>query len=164
MGGAALQFLIYTFEHICAYLEFPRAWDSRALLKTHALFFEVRLEGLWRNGSLLFVTFCHPNCPNLIDSVRGREGTSHIPIFAGPMRLGRPPSRGTSTARKPSKQRLHIHGWERRNWRHLDTCGFTTVITAEVPRVKDEKGQTETVAVPWAEKCSAGSFARLKGV
>ena len=36
----------------------------------------------------------------------------------------------------------------------LDTCGFTTVITAEVPRVKDEKGQTETVAVPWAEKFS----------
>jgi hypothetical protein len=26
------------------------------------------------------------------------------------------------------------------------------VITAEVPRVKDEKGQTDTVAVPWAEK------------
>ena len=36
----------------------------------------------------------------------------------------------------------------------LDTCGFATVITAEVPRVKDEKGQTETVAVPWAEKFS----------
>ena len=34
------------------------------------------------------------------------------------------------------------------------TCGFATVITAEVPRVKDEKGQTETVAVPWAEKFS----------
>ena len=28
------------------------------------------------------------------------------------------------------------------------------MITAEVPRVKDEKGQTETVAVPWAEKFS----------
>ena len=52
------------------------------------------------------------------------------------------------------RQRLHIHGWERRNWRHLDTCGFATVITAEVPRVKDEKGQTQTVAVPWAEKLS----------
>jgi transposase len=29
-----------------------------------------------------------------------------------------------------------------------------TVITAEVPRVKDERGQTETVTVPWAEKFS----------
>jgi transposase len=60
----------------------------------------------------------------------------------------------TIWASPESKQRLHIHGWERRNWRHLDTCGFTTVITAEVPRVKDEKGQTETVVVPWAEKFS----------
>ncbi len=49
---------------------------------------------------------------------------------------------------------LHIHGWESRSWRHLDTCGFATVIRAEVPRVKDEKGQTETVSVPWAEKFS----------
>jgi transposase len=53
-----------------------------------------------------------------------------------------------------SRQRLHIHGWEKRSWRQLDTCGFATVITAEVPRVKDEKGQTETVAVQWAEKFS----------
>jgi transposase len=60
----------------------------------------------------------------------------------------------TIWASPESRQRLHIHGWERRSWRHLDTCGFATVITAEVPRVKDEKGQTETVAVPWAEKFS----------
>jgi transposase len=60
----------------------------------------------------------------------------------------------TIWASAEGRQRLHIHGWERRSWRHLDTCGFATVITAEVPRVKDEKGQTETVAVPWAEKFS----------
>ena len=60
----------------------------------------------------------------------------------------------TIWASPESRQRLHIHGWERRSWRHLDTCGFATVIMAEVPRVKDEKGQTETVAVPWAEKFS----------
>jgi transposase len=60
----------------------------------------------------------------------------------------------TIWASPQSAKRLHIHGWERRSWRHLDTCGFATVITAEVPRVKDEKGQTETVAVPWAEKFS----------
>jgi hypothetical protein len=35
-----------------------------------------------------------------------------------------------------------------------DTCGFATVIRAEALRVKDEKGQTATVAVPWAEKFS----------
>ena len=60
----------------------------------------------------------------------------------------------TIWASPESKQRLHIHSWERRSWRHLDTCGFATVITAEVPRVKDEKGRTEAVTVPWAEKFS----------
>ena len=53
----------------------------------------------------------------------------------------------TIWASPESQQRLHILGWERRSWRHLDTCGFTTVTTAEVPRVKDEKGQTGSVAV-----------------
>jgi transposase len=53
-----------------------------------------------------------------------------------------------------SRQQLHIHGWERSSWRHLDTCGFATVITTEVPRGKDEKRTDETVAVPWAEKFS----------
>ena len=60
----------------------------------------------------------------------------------------------TVWASREGRQRLHIHGWERRSWQHLDTCGFATVITAEVPRVKDERGQTETVTVPWAEKFS----------
>jgi transposase len=45
----------------------------------------------------------------------------------------------TIWASPQSAKRLHIHGWERRSWRHLDTCGFATVITAEVPRVKDER-------------------------
>ena len=34
----------------------------------------------------------------------------------------------TIWASPESEQRLHIHGWDRRSWRHLDTCGFTTVI------------------------------------
>jgi transposase len=62
--------------------------------------------------------------------------------------------RGAHDLGESGRETAHIHGWERRSWRHLDTCGFATVITAEVPRVKDEKGQTETVAVPWAEKFS----------
>ena len=61
----------------------------------------------------------------------------------------------TIWASPEGRQRLQIHGWERRSWRHLDTCGFATVITAEVPRVKDEKGQTETVAVPWPKSLAA---------
>jgi transposase len=38
-----------------------------------------------------------------------------------------------------------------RQWRHLDTCEFQTVITARVPRVKFKSGRTDMVSVPWAE-------------
>jgi transposase len=48
-------------------------------------------------------------------------------------------------------ERLHIHGWESRSWRHLDTMQFETRIHAAVPRVKHPDGHTETVQVPWAE-------------
>ena len=36
----------------------------------------------------------------------------------------------TIWASPEGRQRLHIHGWETRSWRHLDTCGFATVIRA----------------------------------
>jgi transposase len=50
-----------------------------------------------------------------------------------------------------SGERLQIHDWERRSWRHLDTMQFETRINALVPRVKYPDGHTETVKVPWAE-------------
>jgi transposase len=63
--------------------------------------------------------------------------------------------RSTHSMGESGEQATFAHPWlGKEEWRHLDTCGFATVITAEVPRVKDEKGQTETVAVPWAEKFS----------
>lgn len=51
-------------------------------------------------------------------------------------------------------RRLHIHGYEKRRWRHLDTMQLETVITAQVPRIKREDGSTEVVNVPWAERFS----------
>lgn len=49
-------------------------------------------------------------------------------------------------------QRLHVHGYEERRWRHLDTCQLRTLIVARVPRVLDpETGKTQMVQVPWAE-------------
>jgi transposase len=50
--------------------------------------------------------------------------------------------------------RAHIHAWDKRRWRHLDTCQFETIIEAEVPRVKYGDGSVEEVAVPWAERFS----------
>jgi len=39
-------------------------------------------------------------------------------------------------------QRMHVHGRERRRWRHLDSCQFKTFVVADVPRVKCERHGT----------------------
>jgi transposase len=46
---------------------------------------------------------------------------------------------------------LHIHSYEQREWRHLDTCQLQTIIEARVPRVLNpQTGKTQMVNVPWA--------------
>ena len=50
--------------------------------------------------------------------------------------------------------RAHINGWTEREWRHLDTCQFETVIRARVPQLKYGSGQVEELKVPWAERYS----------
>jgi transposase len=57
------------------------------------------------------------------------------------------------------QQRMHVHDWDRRRWRHLDSCQFKTILVADVPRVACPVHGTQTVAVPWAEKY--GRFTRL---
>ena len=58
---------------------------------------------------------------------------------------------GTGTVWASEGERLHIHGYEERRWRHLDTMQFETIIKARVPRVKHPDGRTEMVSVPWAD-------------
>jgi transposase len=55
--------------------------------------------------------------------------------------------------------RMHVHQWESRTWRHLDSCQFKTLIRADVPVVTCPEHGSQTVAVPWAEKY--GRFSRL---
>jgi transposase len=50
-------------------------------------------------------------------------------------------------------RRLHVHGWDERRWRHLDTMQLETVLVARVPRLLDpQSGRTETPVLPWAKK------------
>ena len=50
-------------------------------------------------------------------------------------------------------RRLHVHGWDERRWRHLDTMQLETVLIAQVPRLLDpQTGRTETPVLPWAKK------------
>jgi transposase len=49
-------------------------------------------------------------------------------------------------------KRAHINGWTERQWRHLDTCQFETIIKARVPQLKYSDGTVEELTVPWAER------------
>lgn len=45
-----------------------------------------------------------------------------------------------------------IHDHVEREWRHLDTCQFQTLVHAGVPRVRCPTHGVKTVTVPWAER------------
>ena len=57
------------------------------------------------------------------------------------------------------QQRMQIHDYEERRWRHLDSCQFKTIIVSRVPNVRCPEHGSQTVAVPWAEKYTR--FTRL---
>jgi transposase len=57
------------------------------------------------------------------------------------------------------QERMQIHDYEERRWRHLDSCQFKTIIISRVPVVRCPRHGAQTVAVPWAEKY--GRFTRL---
>ncbi len=61
---------------------------------------------------------------------------------------------GTLWACPENRERLPCHDHVERRWRHLDTCGFETILEARVPRVRGSDGKVWTVPVPWAEKGS----------
>jgi transposase len=50
-----------------------------------------------------------------------------------------------------TQERAHVHGYEERSWRHLDTMQFETVIKARVPRLKYSDGRTDLLPIAWAE-------------
>ncbi len=57
------------------------------------------------------------------------------------------------------QERMQIHDYEERRWRHLDSCQFQTIIVSRVPVVRCPTHGSQTVAVPWAEKYAR--FSRL---
>ena len=57
------------------------------------------------------------------------------------------------------QERMEVHDYEERRWRHLDSCQFQTMIVSRVPVVRCPTHGSQRVAVPWAEKYSR--FSRL---
>ena len=43
-----------------------------------------------------------------------------------------------------------VHDHRHRKWRHLDTCQFTTIVEADVPRIIVREHGCLTLPVPWA--------------
>lgn len=43
-----------------------------------------------------------------------------------------------------------VHDHRHRQWRHLDTCQFATLVEADVPRIKCPEHGCQTLPVPWA--------------
>ena len=43
------------------------------------------------------------------------------------------------------------HDSRRRRWRHLPTCQYRTILTAEVPRVRCSEHGVLTIGVPWSD-------------
>ena len=72
--------------------------------------------------------------------------------------------RGTKFCCPDCSQQLpyYDHG-EERQWRHLDSCQFKTILVARVPRVQCPTHGVKSVAVPWTEPHSrfAMLFERL---
>lgn len=66
--------------------------------------------------------------------------------------------KGTVWADPETRERATVKDYQERTWRHLDTCEFTTIVSAPVPRVTLKSGRTMMVEVPWAER--GGRFTR----
>ncbi|VFS42136.1 Transposase and inactivated derivatives [Serratia liquefaciens] len=45
-----------------------------------------------------------------------------------------------------------VHDHRHRKWRHLDTCQFTTVVEADVPRIMCPDHGCQTLPVPWPDR------------
>lgn len=60
-------------------------------------------------------------------------------------------------------ERMHVHEYKERRWRHLDSCQCQTWIRCRVPLVRCPVHGEQVVTVPWAEKYSrfTRSFERL---
>lgn len=52
------------------------------------------------------------------------------------------------------QHRMHVKEWRTRQWRHLDSCQFQTILVASVPVVECPEHGAQTVQVPWAEGSS----------
>ena len=113
----------------------PRGWGKIRGMKDFELYQQILgLEEPWRVESV---------------TLKAKEREIEVRIRFGETLWGCP----------QCQERMQIHDYEERRWRHLDSCQFQTIIVSRVPVVRCPTHGSQTVAVPWAEKYSR--FSRL---
>jgi transposase len=100
----------------------------------------------------LYQTIFGLSAPWIVSRVELKEPEQvvHVWVEAAP---------GTTFTCPECRVTAPIYDHTERQWRHLDTCQFTTVLCARVPRVQCPTDGVKMVRVPWAEPGSR--FTRL---
>ena len=83
----------------------------------------------------------------MVDQVELREAEHAVHVFVEA-------TAGTAFTCPECGTVAPVYDHAERRWRHLDTCQFTTLLVARVPRVQCGTHGVKTVRVPWAEKGS----------
>ena len=109
------------------------------------MIFEREWQAGWMKDTQLYEQILGVQAPWKVESVELNEEAGEIEV-----RVGCEQTRWKGE----SGERLHVHGYEERRWRHLDSCQYRTYLKAKVPRLKYPDGRTELVRVPWAGKNS----------
>lgn len=93
----------------------------------------------------LYATLLGLTRPWTVERVEVRPGEAAVHVWVGDApetRFGCPQCGASGP----------VHDRVERQWRHLDTCQFQTVVHAAVPRVRCPTHGVKTIAVPWAER------------
>jgi len=82
--------------------------------------------------------------PWFVEDVTLKEASSEVLIGVG--------LRGSIILVCPVCQgKMTRHDSRKRQWRHLDTCQYKTILEADVPRGRCEEHGVKQISVPWAE-------------
>lgn len=95
----------------------------------------------------LYQTILNLSEPWTVERVELREAEQAVHVFVAA-------AAGTAFTCPDCGTPGPVYDQAERRWRHLDTCQFTTLLVARVPRVQCGTHGVKTVRVPWAEKGS----------
>jgi transposase len=91
----------------------------------------------------LYAHILNLSAPWQVNSLSLDENVGSVTVIVGI-------TENTQLACPTCGQLCPIHDHRQRQWRHLDTCQFTTLVEANVPRVMCSKHGCQTLPVPWA--------------